>query len=113
MSGTPDFISNAAELAKRKLSRDVERIQKRPAWLPADHPDGEPFVGFGIPHQPDAPVVTDGVTVRHLSADEIDAASARLSDAQVEGFHAEAQVRRSNDAQRQAAALRAQVGGQS
>jgi hypothetical protein len=112
MSGVPEFVSNAAELAKRKLARDVERIQKRPPWLPADHPEGEPYVGFGIPFQPDVPVVTDGVTRRHLTADQVEAGG-RLSDEQVAGFHAEAQVRRVNDANRQVAALRSQVGGQS
>jgi hypothetical protein len=113
MSGAPAFVSKAAELAKNKLARDVERIQKRPAWLPDDHPEGEPYIGFGIPHNTDVPVVKDGVTVRHLNADDIDAASARLSDAQVAGFHVEAQVRRQNDVSRQLAALRAQVGGES
>jgi hypothetical protein len=110
----PDFVSNAAEIARRKLARDVERIEKRPSWLPPGHPDGEPFIGFGIPHDPTALAEkTEGPTLRHLTPEQADAAAARLSDAQVEGFHVEAQVRQRNDVARHAAALRAQLGGES
>ncbi len=106
----PDFVSNAAEIARRKLARDVERIEKRPAWLPKDHPEGEPFIGFGIPHDPTLLEKTEGATLRHLTPEQADAAAARLSDAQIEGFHVEAQVRQRNDVARHAATLRAQLG---
>jgi hypothetical protein len=105
MAAVPNFVSRAAEIAAGKVAKDSARIQRqtRPAWVPSDVPDGTPFISLSAAYyDPSAPepTMTETVTVQNLTEEEADQASARLSDAQIAGFEAEAHLRQRLDGAR-------------